>query len=60
VPGGIWRIAPRGEAEELIGEPVARWPIQGKGLLSEIADVGAWLDVAEEMVKSVVPEVIPL
>lgn len=55
----IPRLAPRGGAEDLIGQPVARWPIQGKQLLSEIADAGGWLDVAEESVRALLPDVWP-
>lgn len=58
VPGGVWRIAPRGGPEDVIGDPIARWPIQGRNLLSELGDAGGWLDVAEGMVASLVPEAI--
>lgn len=57
VPGGLWRLAPRDASwEGALGEPVARWPIQGRSLVSELLDVGGWRDVAEELVRSLLPE----
>lgn len=35
-----------------------RWPIQGAWEWSEITNAGGWLDVAEQMVLSLVPESI--
>lgn len=56
-PGGVWRIAPRtAEWESALGDPVARWPIQGRAPVSELLDVGGWLDVAEELARSLVPD----
>lgn len=61
IPVPIFRLAPLGSTwEGAVGEPLARWPIQGKHLMSELLDAGGWVDVADAMVGALLPDFLGL
>lgn len=61
IPVPIYRLAPRGSLwEDALCTEVTRWPIQGKHVVSELLDVGGWKDVAEDVVRDLIPDWVPI